>query len=336
MDISVIVPIYGVENYIEKCLRSLFEQTKTDGVEFILVNDCTPDGSMMIVSKMIAEHSHLEIKIIDHTENKGLAATRQTGFDIAKGDYIIHIDSDDWCELNMLEEMYDKAIEENADIVVCDFLDEYYDHEVYRDQSAIENKKYSMAEILFGNKVFGYLWCKLIRRSLYIDNNLKWIEGCNLCEDLLMTWRLFFLTKKIIYFPKAFLHYVHNKDSISRNENVKTDESVLRIYGVLYDFYKNQIFDPDPLDLFTDTVTRMILNRLRKKYKREDQRLFASYIDKFVPQIKQCQCIKSRYRVALYLASTGHLYLLNIIWDSCDLFWRLKGKINPFRKIDCI
>lgn len=83
-DISVIVPIYGVEKYIEKSLRSLFSQTKTDGVEFILVNDCTPDRTMEVAREVIADFPTLDIKIVDHEVNRGVAAARQTGLDTAK------------------------------------------------------------------------------------------------------------------------------------------------------------------------------------------------------------------------------------------------------------
>ncbi|MCS2388759.1 glycosyltransferase family 2 protein [Bacteroides thetaiotaomicron] len=110
--VSVIVPIYGVEPYIEKCARSLFEQS-LENMEFIFVNDCTPDKSVEILRQVIEDYPrrYLQIQIIEHEENRGLAMARNSGLLIAKGEYIIHCDSDDWVELDMYEEMYEKALE---------------------------------------------------------------------------------------------------------------------------------------------------------------------------------------------------------------------------------
>ena len=113
--VSVIVPIYGVEPYIEKCARSLFEQS-LENMEFIFVNDCTPDKSVEILRQVIEDYPrrYLQIQIIEHEENRGLAMARNSGLLIAKGEYIIHCDSDDWVELDMYEEMYEKALEKNV------------------------------------------------------------------------------------------------------------------------------------------------------------------------------------------------------------------------------
>lgn len=202
MDISVIVPIYGVENYIEKCLRSLFEQTKTDGVEFILVNDCTPDNSMAIARKVICEYPHLTIKVLEHAENRGVAATRQTGLDAAIGDYTIQIDSDDWCELNMLEEMYAKAIEENADIVACDHFD--FEGKVVRNIHS-EDKLENVDKLL--SIFFSTLWSRLIKHDLYIKHNIKCDNGINNGEDTLIMPMLYYVADKIAYHPQAYVHY---------------------------------------------------------------------------------------------------------------------------------
>mgnify|MGYP000541624267 CR=1 FL=1 len=109
--VSVIVPIYGVEPYIEKCARSLFEQS-LENMVFIFVNDCTPDKSVEILRQVIEDYPrrYLQIQIIEHEENRGLAMARNSGLLIAKGEYIIHCDSDDWVELDMYEEMYEKAM----------------------------------------------------------------------------------------------------------------------------------------------------------------------------------------------------------------------------------
>ena len=122
--VSVCIPVYGVEKYIERCARSLFEQTMKDGIEFIFVNDCTKDKSIEILEQVLGEYPERkeQVKIIHHEKNKGLVAARKTGLAHATGDYIIHCDSDDWVDLNLYETMYNKAVEVNADVVCCPFL----------------------------------------------------------------------------------------------------------------------------------------------------------------------------------------------------------------------
>ncbi|MBD5421701.1 MAG: glycosyltransferase family 2 protein, partial [Bacteroides sp.] len=133
--ISVIVPVYGVEKYIERCVRSLFSQTMTEGVEFIFINDCTKDRSIELLTGIISEYPQLspQVKIIHHPRNRGLAVARQTGLDAAQGEYILHLDSDDYFESDMLEMMYETAMANNSDVVVSDFFWSYKKVDVYQE-----------------------------------------------------------------------------------------------------------------------------------------------------------------------------------------------------------
>ena len=103
--ISVVVPVYGVERYIERCVRSLFSQTMIEGVEFIFVNDCTKDKSMEILMDLLKQYPsrQSQVRVVDHKENMGLAAARITALNLAKGEYVINLDSDDYFERDMLE-----------------------------------------------------------------------------------------------------------------------------------------------------------------------------------------------------------------------------------------
>ena len=121
-DVSVLVPVYNVSKFIERCLHTLFSQTY-DNIQYIFVNDCTPDQSIEIIQKVLNKYPQRKehVKIINHDKNRGLAAARNTGIENAGGEYVLHIDSDDYIELDMVELMFGKAKEEDADIVVCDF-----------------------------------------------------------------------------------------------------------------------------------------------------------------------------------------------------------------------
>lgn len=121
--ITVIVPVYGVSAHIGKFVKSLFSQTMTDGVEFIFVDDATPDISIEIVEKELKCYPQLQeqVKIVRHKENHGLPAARNTGMVIAGGEYVIHFDSDDYLEPTILENLYFKAKQDNLDIVYCNW-----------------------------------------------------------------------------------------------------------------------------------------------------------------------------------------------------------------------
>ena len=116
--VSVIVPVYKVEAFIGRCIRSLIEQTLQE-TEFIIVDDCTPDDSISVVQKIIRDYPERkrQFKIIRHDVNKGLPAARNSGLAIATGEYIFHCDSDDFVEREMLEQLYQTAKKGDADIV---------------------------------------------------------------------------------------------------------------------------------------------------------------------------------------------------------------------------
>ena len=127
--VSVIIPVYNVEKYMEKCCRSLFGQT-LENMEFIFVDDCTPDNSISVIESVLQEYPQRksQVKITHHDKNRGLPSARNTGLGLAQGNYIIHCDSDDWVAPFMYEKMYARAVAENADIVWCDILAVYSSH----------------------------------------------------------------------------------------------------------------------------------------------------------------------------------------------------------------
>ena len=125
--LSVVIPVYGVEKYIERCAISLFEQTLTD-VEYIFVDDCTPDSSIDILNIVIDRYRDQLLKdkkriLIERMEkNSGQAAVRKRGIELCSGDYVIHCDSDDWVDKDTYRLLYEKAIEGDYDMVRCDFV----------------------------------------------------------------------------------------------------------------------------------------------------------------------------------------------------------------------
>ena len=135
ISVSLIIPIYNTEQFIERCLRSVFEQT-FENVEYILINDCTPDKSIEVSERVIKQYPDRKVSIVNNQKNIGLAGVRNIGIKMAKGEYIIFIDSDDYVEPAMLEEMYHKAKVSSADIVIADYYVNYPQKQIYKKQVA--------------------------------------------------------------------------------------------------------------------------------------------------------------------------------------------------------
>lgn len=228
MNISVIIPVYNVEKYIERCLRSIMNQTFTDGVECILVNDCTPDDSIKIAKELICEYKgNILFKILSHKHNKGSAVARNTGLAAATGTYIQYIDSDDYIEPTMLEGMYNMAVETKADIVISDYWETFKGHENYIHQEAAPTIK--MLNLLLEGKTGGYLWNKLFKRSIYVENHIQCLEGADYWEDLRICIYCIIYSNNIVHLPKAFVHYVqYNSASYSASRNIKNNESCIK------------------------------------------------------------------------------------------------------------
>ncbi len=311
MDVSVIIPVYGVEKYISKCLYSLFNQSKTNGVEFILVNDCSKDKSITIAKDIISEYPNLDIKIIEHKVNEGLAISRQTGLCASKGEYILHIDSDDWCELNMIEEMYNKAKILDADIIVCDFYDYTEDKSIYHSQGDINSVSYE--ELFNTNRCRPNLWNRLIKRDLYIRNKLRWIAGADYGEDALMTMRLHFLTDKKFYFPKAYLHYRCNPQSICKNLSINRELQKTQNINAVYHF----LLEKKMNDACYVLIERMVLEKcmLLREYNKIDRRLLSTIYPQAKYRILTLKKLSVANRLGVYLTSIGLISTSNFLWS---------------------
>ncbi len=221
--VSVIVPVYKAEKHIERCAVSLFEQDFED-IEYIFVNDDSPDNSIDVLQKTIKDYPARQphIKIINHVKNKGLGAARRTGLKNATGEYIMHIDDDDWCELDMISSLYTKAQETNADIVICDAFFNSKDKEVYGKQEYAESVEDNLRNLL-RVKINAFVWNKLVKHSLYKDNNIYSPTEINMAEDRWLVTRLFLVATSIVYVPRAFYHYWQdNPDSICSKTSAKT------------------------------------------------------------------------------------------------------------------
>ena len=218
--VSVIIPVYGAENYIEKCARSLFEQTLSE-IEYIFIDDCTPDGSIEILGKIICEYDQRLIsenkivKIVRMPTNSGPFAVRKKGIELSTGDYIIHCDSDDWVDIDMLRSMYEKAVSTVADMVICDYVTINVDGHRERHKGVLSCSRDEIFLNMLQAKISWSMCNKLINRKLY-DNNIIFPTYTN-GEDMVVISQLVYYAKKIEYISKPYYFYYKNRFSITRN-----------------------------------------------------------------------------------------------------------------------
>lgn len=210
--VSVIIPVYGVEKYIERCARSLFAQTLYE-IEFIFIDDSSPDKSLEIVKNVLNDYPNRKRQVIFHKMpyNSGLPTVRKLGISLASGDYIAHCDSDDWVDASFYKTLYEYAIENSADIAYCD----YFKSDGKKKQRINQKEK----DWFF----LGPVWNKIVKASVY-NNPIKY-PTANKGEDGALMMQLSYYSKKRIYVNKALYYYFENPSSICR---IMSEEACLK------------------------------------------------------------------------------------------------------------
>ena len=213
--ISVVVPVYNAEKYLRRCLESIKSQSFTD-FEIILIDDGSPDDSGAICDEYAEIDSRF--KVI-HQSNGGVSVARQTGLDAANGEYVIHADPDDWVETDWLQLMIEKVLLDDADIALCDFDRLYSNKKVeHYYENPFRNQGKDIEEQLLSGELWGGCINKLVRRELFINNNIRFIPSMTMWEDLYVSCRLFMLHPKVTYVPRVLYHY----DSCVNSESLCT------------------------------------------------------------------------------------------------------------------
>lgn len=228
--ISVIIPVYKAEKYLHRCVDSLLIQTFLD-FEVLLIDDGSPDSSGNICDEYARKDSRIRVF---HKENGGVSSARQCGVNHALGEYTIHADPDDWVEPNMLEMLYKKAKEENADMVICDFYEECNNKRRYVKQRPTALDHNTVLHELF-QQLHGSCWNKLLKRVCYKDE-VCFTPNLTFCEDLCFNALILKKNIKISYLPCAFYHYVQNV-----NEESLTRTSSPEQYIVLMDILRKEL-----------------------------------------------------------------------------------------------
>ena len=229
--ITVIIPVYNASQTIERCTRSLLSQTMTEGVEFLFVNDCTPDDSMTVLHTVLEDYPHLkeQIRIIVNPQNLGVSETRKRGIEEAKGEYVAWVDSDDWIEADMIESMWEATQNGIIDIVVQNaFVDDYENEKLTRSREwklyPSASPKQALQNYHTDRHVPWGLWFQMSRRSL-LQEASKRVHKVNITEDAMMLIYLFASARSCVWLEKAYYHYIciNGSESLT-HRNYKTRE----------------------------------------------------------------------------------------------------------------
>lgn len=235
--LSVIVPVYNTEKYIERCISSILNQ-EFDNFQLIIINDGSKDNSEKIINKLIKGYDNVIYKKI---KNSGVSHARNVGLSYATGEYIGFVDSDDYIESDMYEKLLSVANSKNSDIVCCAYKKNFKgnDKEIHPKNVKCFGKSLEKSkEILFNSNP--YITQKIFRRNLLIDNNISFDEDLRIFEDLLFSYKLFLLSNKIYYVDECLYNYnCENETSLTRKFTEKMFDAFPALERLI-NFYRSK------------------------------------------------------------------------------------------------
>ena len=215
--VSIIIPVYNVEKYLDKCVASVVNQTYTN-LEIILIDDGSPDNCPAICDAW--KERDPRINVI-HQQNGGLSVARNRGIDACHGSYILYIDSDDTIEPNTVDRLLQACLENDADVSCCGYYQEYIDHVTSHPLTNVL-KQYEGDELLISalkGDLMHFAWNKLWRRELF-DDDCRFPPGM-FFEDIATTWKAFRKCRRVVVIPDLLYHYIIRKDSICNAKTMK-------------------------------------------------------------------------------------------------------------------
>lgn len=299
--VSLIIPVYNVENYIEKCLNSVVNQTLKD-MEVIIVNDGSKDLSKQKIQKYLEKYPW--IKYLEK-ENGGLSDARNYGMPYATGKYIAFLDSDDYVEETMYEEMYNIAEKENADMVDCDFVWEYPNRK-RKDIGEIYKTKKEMIE-----KCRVVAWNKIIKREILEKTKIKFPVGLRY-EDMEFFYKLVPYINKVSFIKKCFVHYVQRENSIANTQNVRTKEIFIILDNIISYYKEKGLYDEYRDELEYIYVKFLLCSSLKriskiaeKRERKQAQKETWDNINKKFPNWRKNSILKKKNLKNLYIKSNN-------------------------------
>lgn len=316
--VSIIVPVYGVEKYIDKCLDSLVKQSLKE-IEVIVVNDGTKDNSQKIIDKYVKKYPDKIKSYIK--ENGGQGSARNYGLKKATGEYIGYVDSDDFVEKDMYKKLYNKAKENNYDIVVCGNYNVSEDYQNKNIDAFINNYNTDLENIFFGKMA---VWNKIYKRDILIKNKLEFKEKV-WYEDLAFTLKAIMNSNTFAFIDEPLYDYLIREGSTMNNSNVQRNLEILDAFNDILSYIKHnkkeEYFDKVEFlaidHIYISAIVRILKANADNKIKKETVNELICYMNKNFHNYKNNKYINtlSRNRKIIYKLINLKMYnLVNLIF----------------------
>ena len=316
--LSIIVPVYGVEKYIDKCLNSLVKQSLKE-IEIIVVNDGTKDNSQKIIDKYVKKYPDKIKSYIK--ENGGQGSARNYGLEKANGEYIGYVDSDDFVEKDMYKKLYNKAKENNYDIVVCGNYNVSEDYQNKNIDTFINNYNTDLENIFFGKMA---VWNKIYKRDILIKNKLEFKEKV-WYEDLAFTLKAIMDSNTFAFIDEPLYDYLIREGSTMNNSNVQRNLEILDAFNDILSYIqhnkKEEYFSKIEFlaidHIYISAIVRVLKAEADDKVKRETINKLIDYMNKKFPNYKNNKYINtlSKNRKIIYKLINIKMYgLINLIF----------------------
>ena len=245
--VSIIIPCYGVERYLDRCMETIVRQTLKD-IEIILVDDKSPDRVPQMCDEWAKRDAR--IKVIHKEKNEGLGFARNTGLDVATGEYVAFIDSDDYVDTSMFATLYEKAKETSSDIVYCGLKQEkakdvFVDIQDFKVETSFEKNKLQELSIRYidppsGHRLFMSVWHSIYKRS--VIGNLRFHSERVVCsEDLPFQVAMLLKSCKVTYIPNTYYYYCMNGNSLSKTFNFEKCFRYFTLAEIIKTYYPPQL-----------------------------------------------------------------------------------------------
>lgn len=280
--ISIVIPLFNSESYIEKCLNSIAQQSYQD-IEVVVVDDASTDASVSIVKKFMANHPWL--RLIQHHTNQGTMLSRRDGYEAATGDFIMFVDSDDTLPTDAIEKLLDKQQHTNADIIVGNFIIYHIDgHKEAKTNTLPQNStKAEVIEAIIDGKVSHCLWGKLFKACLFTENKLQNYPNMTISEDACLFYQLVALSTKITSTDNVIYYYHVNRCSSSQTAyRTKQIEDIIIAHKVIesickpYPQLKSKVQHIITKNIFTLYFEKPKISTTRKLLKKHGMQVYGS------------------------------------------------------------
>lgn len=321
--ISVIIPVYNVENFLVKCLDSVMIQSFRD-FEAIIVDDGSTDNSSAIAREYAAKYDNVHLIT---QENKGLGAARNTGIEAAKGEYFLFADSDDYIEKNALQLLYEKAVQTNADLIIFDIFNEDINGNIMKIDKGCTLNGASMTLKDFPELLIQWpcAWNKLYHRDLFLASGLRFSSRV-WYEDLRLFPKILCAAECIENLDMPLYHYLQRPGSIMRSANIERNREIIDALDDVITYYKQQNFfktyenELQYLAVYHVLITASV-RVLKADRKHSLLKEFKTYVEINFPNYKQnpyLNCLNKREKMIFKFLSSGNSFALSVLLKLKD------------------